>query len=63
MAATTSTKPPGFLATLRERAKPYLIPYYFAVVAILGGITTVFVVLTVLIILIATNFNVLGLIE
>jgi len=52
-----------FVAGLRERAKPYLVPYYLTVAAVLGAITAGFVVLTVLIILVATNFNVLGLIE
>jgi hypothetical protein len=53
----------GFIADVREPAKPYLVPYYLTVAAVIGAITTVFVVMTVLIILVATNFNVLGLIE
>ncbi len=43
--------------------KPYLNPYYITLAAVLGAITVVFVVVTVLLILVATNFNVLGLIE
>ena len=68
MATLPSTATPpktfaGFMADARERAKPYLVPYYLTIAAALGAITTVFVVLTILIILVATNFNVLGLIE
>jgi hypothetical protein len=67
MAKPTSSAAPktfaGFIADVRERAKPYLVPYYLTVAAVVGAITAVFVVMTVLIILVATNFNVLGLIE
>jgi hypothetical protein len=51
------------IAGVRERAKPYLVPYYLTIAAVLGAITAIFVVITVLIVLVATNFNVLGLIE
>ncbi len=47
----------------REHAKPYLVPYYLTVAAVLGAITVGFVVVTVLLILVVANFNVLGLIE
>jgi hypothetical protein len=68
MATPTKSAAPAktfaeFIAGARERAKPYLVPYYLTVAAVLGAITTVFVVMTVVIILVATNFNVLGLIE
>ena len=67
MATPTSSAAPKtfaeFIASVREGAKPYLVPYYLTVAAVLGAITAVFVVMTVLIILVATNFNVLGLIE
>jgi hypothetical protein len=43
--------------------KPWLNPYYLTVAAVLGAVTTVFGVLTLVLILIATNFNILGLIE
>lgn len=43
--------------------KPWLTPYYLTVAAVLGAITTVFGVLTVTLILIVANFNILGLIE
>jgi hypothetical protein len=46
-----------------ERLKPYLVPYYLTVAAVLGAITAVFAVVTVLLVLIVTNFNVLGWIE
>jgi hypothetical protein len=48
---------------VRERAKPYLVPYYLTVAAVLGAITVGFAVVTVLLILVVANFNVLGLIE
>jgi len=43
--------------------KPFLTPYYFTVAGVLGGITVVFVVITVLLIIVVANFNVLGWIE
>jgi len=46
-----------------EKVKPYLAPYYLTVAGVLGGITVVFVVITVLLIIVVANFNVLGLIE
>jgi len=45
------------------RLKPYLAPYYLTVAALLGAITVGFVVVTVLLVLVVTNFNVLGWIE
>jgi hypothetical protein len=60
--ATTTTKPSP-LAAVKKRLEPYLVPYYLTLGAVLGGITVGFVVLTLVIVLIATNFNVLGLIE
>ncbi len=49
--------------TPMERLKPYLVPYYMTVAAVLGGITAVFAVVTFLIVLVATNFNLLGWME
>jgi hypothetical protein len=43
--------------------KPWLTPYYFTVAGVLGGITVFFGVVTVLLILVISNFNVLGWIE
>ena len=43
--------------------KPYLAPYYLTVAAVLGAITVGFAVVTVLLVLVVTNFNVLGWIE
>lgn len=43
--------------------KPFLNPYYITVAAVLGAITAGFAVLVAILIIIATNFNVLGLIE
>jgi hypothetical protein len=60
-APTTSTFCP--IERVRERAKPYLVPYYLTVAAVLGAITVGFAVVTVLLILVVANFNVLGLIE
>jgi len=46
-----------------EHAKPFLAPYYLTVAAVLGAITVGFVVVTVLLILVVANFNVLGWME
>ena len=65
-AAQASTPPPPkfcLIEWVKEHAKPYLVPYYLTVAAVLGAITVGFAVVTVLLILVVTNFNVLGLIE
>jgi hypothetical protein len=59
---STSTAPKSMLALI-ERVKPFLAPYYLVIGAVLGAITAGFVALTVVLILVATNFNVLSLIE
>jgi hypothetical protein len=46
-----------------RHVKPFLTPYYFAVASVLGGITAVFVVVTVLLIIVVANCNVLGWVE
>ena len=51
------------LLSLMDRVKPFLAPYYLIIAAVLGAITAGFVALTVVLILVATNFNLLGLIE
>ena len=43
--------------------KPWLTPYYLVVGAVLGAITTLFGALTLALILIVANFNILSLIE
>jgi hypothetical protein len=48
---------------LMETVKPFLAPYYLAVAGALGAATVGFVVVIVLLILVAANFNVLSLIE
>lgn len=58
-----ATPPKKFPFSLIEKIKPYLNPYYMTVAAVLGGITTVFGALIVVLIIIATNFNVLGWME
>jgi len=67
MATSSSKKPaPTFAETvagLKKAAAPYLTPYYLVYVAVVGAITTGFIVLTLVILIVATNFNVLGLIE
>ena len=40
--------------------KPWLTPYYMTIAGVLGGVTAVFTVVIVLLVLVATNFNVLG---
>ena len=63
MATSSNAAPtPGF-AGIQKRLAPYCVPYYLSLGAVLGGITAVFVVLTLIIVLVATNFNVLGLVE
>jgi hypothetical protein len=59
---SNDTPKPEF-AGFKKRLAPYCVPYYLTLAAVLGGITTIFVVLTLIIVLVATNFNVLGLIE
>jgi len=46
-----------------EILKPYLNPYYITFAVVLGAITVGFAVVTTLLIIVATNFNVLGFIE
>ena len=50
-------------AWLKKHGKAYLTPYYLTIVAVLGLATVAFVALIVVVVLIATNFNVLALIE
>jgi hypothetical protein len=50
-------------APFMEKLKPFLTPYYITVAAVLGLATAGFVALVGVIILIATNFNLLGAIE
>ena len=46
-----------------ELVKPYLTPYYITIAAVLGAATAGFGALIAVIVLIATNFNVLGWME
>jgi uncharacterized integral membrane protein len=62
-AAPQTSAPARLQDRVMEIAKPYLAPYYLAVAGLLGAITVGFVVVVVLLVLIVTNFNVLGLIE
>ena len=59
----TSPAAPAKTCPYERFVKPFLTPYYFTVAGVLGGITAVFAVVTVLLILVVTNFNVLDLIE
>jgi hypothetical protein len=61
MATTAST--PAAAPTLKKRLEPYLTPYYFFYASVLGALTVGFVVLTLIIVMVATNFNILSLIE
>jgi hypothetical protein len=54
--------PPGW-AWLQSRIPYRVRPYHLVVGAVAGLITTLFLVVVVLIVLVATNFNVLGWIE
>lgn len=58
--ASEPTTPPLHLI---ERIKPYLAPYYLMVAGVLGAITVGFAIVFVLLILVVTNFNVLGWME
>jgi hypothetical protein len=46
-----------------ELIKPYLVPYYLTVAAVLGAITVGFVVVFVLLGIVTANFNFLGWVE
>ncbi len=59
----TSTPKAPVSAEILAGVKKRLTPYYLTYGAILGAITVGFIVLTLVIVLVATNFNVLGLIE
>ncbi len=61
-AAQVSTTP-TFKSFFERRLKPFLTPYYLVVAAVLGAITTVFGIVTLVLIMIVANFNVLSLIE
>ncbi len=61
--AKPASRPSPVSAWLKEHGKNFASPYYIVVGAVVGGITVGFIVLTLVIVLVATNFNVLGLIE
>ncbi len=48
---------------LKELVTPYLAPYYLTIFAVLGGLTTVFVVVIVLLMVCTANVNLLGWVE
>ena len=54
---------PERAAWLQKQVLTHVRPYHLAVVAVVGLITTVIAVLIGVLILIATNFNILALIE
>jgi hypothetical protein len=62
-ARPVSTSQVSFPDRVMRVVKPYTAPYYLMIAAVLGALTAGFVVVIVLLILVATNFNVLGLIE
>jgi hypothetical protein len=63
IAAAPSSAPTSSKPSALEIIKPYTAPFYLAVAGLLGAITVVFVIVVTLIVLVATNFNVLSLIE
>jgi len=63
MSATPSASATAKPCPFERYIKPYLNPYYLTVAAVLGAITTVFGALTLALILIAANFNILSWIE
>jgi hypothetical protein len=54
---------PAKLAWLQRQVQTHIRPYHLVFGAAVGLITLVFLVLTAVLILIATNFNLLGAIE
>jgi hypothetical protein len=54
---------PAPLAWLQHQMRHRIRPYHVVVAALLGLVTTVFIVAVLVIVLIATNFNVLGWVE
>lgn len=54
---------PARLAWLQHRMRHRIRPYHVVVAAIVGLITAVFAVITLVIIIVAANFNVLGWVE
>jgi hypothetical protein len=54
---------PARLAWLQHQMRHRIRPYHVVVAALLGLVTTVFIVAVLVIVLIATNFNVLGWVE
>jgi hypothetical protein len=61
--APPATAPIPFYVSARKHVKPFLAPYYLTIAAVLGGMTAAFVALIAVLILLATNFNVLGWME
>jgi len=61
--AIRASTPAPVKSNLLDRLKPYSAPYYLTVAAVLGGITAGFTVILVLLVLVVTNFNVLGWME
>ena len=62
-AKTVSSGADLSLAGIIASAKRLATPYHLTVAAVIGGITAVFAVVIALLIIVALNFNVLGLIE
>ena len=51
------------LVLASKTLQPYLAPYYLTIAGVLAGVTVIFGVVIVLLILVVANFNVLGLFE
>ncbi len=52
-----------FALKAKEFVTPFLAPYYLTIFAVLGGLTTAFVVVIVLLMVCAANVNFLGWVE
>lgn len=61
-AASTAPQKP-FAVKVKEVVTPFLAPYYLTIFAVLGGLTTAFVVVIVLLMVCAANVNFLGWVE
>jgi hypothetical protein len=61
--AVRTSSAPVRKVSLADRVKPYLVPYYLTIAAVIGALTAGFIVVIVLLIMVVANFNALGFVE
>jgi hypothetical protein len=61
--AAPAAKPYCPIEFAKKKLAPYLVPYYLTLFAVLGALTTGFVVVIVLLMIVAANVNLLGWVE